>query len=102
MTTKPLTIAQTLGRKSTRDHGRGRLPASGTALSSRQQDFGLSPRENEVLQLMANGLADKEIALAIGVSRFTVNKHVSAIIGKLAAKSKTEAAVRGIRAGLIS
>ncbi len=51
---------------------------------------------------MANGLADKEIALAIGVSRFTVNKHVSAIIGKLAAKSKTEAAVRGIRAGLIS
>jgi len=66
------------------------------------QDFGLSSRETGVLQLVTDGLADKEIALALGISRFTVNKHVRAIMRKIDAGSRTEAAVRALRAGLVS
>jgi len=54
-----------------------------------------------VLQGMADGLADKEIGLALGVSRFTVNKHVCNILRKMGAASRTEAAVRALRMGLI-
>ena len=62
---------------------------------------GLSSRETSVLQGMADGLADKEIGLALGVSRFTVNKHVCNILRKMGAASRTEAAVRALRMGLI-
>lgn len=97
MATKFITNATTLERAAIPGWSR----VAGTAPSPPQLDAGLSSRQNDVLQLMANGLADKEIALALGLSRFTVNKHVSAIIRKLAAGSRTEAAVRAIRAGLI-
>ena len=61
----------------------------------------LTPRENEVLQLLAQGLTNKAIALALGVTEHTVKFHVNAIMGKLDAQSRTEAVVRATRLGLI-
>lgn len=63
--------------------------------------YTLSFRELTVLDLMVAGLADKEISAQLGCSRFTVNKHVTKILAKLGARSRTEAAVRAIREGLL-
>ena len=61
----------------------------------------LTPREVEVLQLLAEGLSNKMIAARLGVSEHTVKFHVNAILTKLAAQSRTEAVVRATRMGLI-
>jgi DNA-binding NarL/FixJ family response regulator len=61
----------------------------------------LTPREKEVLQLMAEGLANKAIARKLGITDHTVKFHVNAIMSKLGAQSRTEAVVRATRAGLI-
>ena len=66
------------------------------------QVFGLTEREYQVLTLIVEGLSDKEIAVPLGISRFTVNKHVRAVMCKMEASSRTEAAVRAIRIGLVS
>ena len=61
----------------------------------------LTPRELEVLQLLAEGLPNKAIAKRLGVSDHTIKFHVNAILGKLGAQSRTEAVVRATRVGLI-
>lgn len=61
----------------------------------------LTPRELEVLQLLAEGLANKAIAQRLQVSEHTVKFHVNAILGKLNAQSRTDAVVRATRLGLI-
>ena len=61
----------------------------------------LTPREQEVLVMMAEGLLNKEIADRLDVSDHTVKFHVSSIMGKLGASSRTEAVTRGIRRGLL-
>ena len=61
----------------------------------------LTPRELEVLQLLAEGLSNKAIAYQLDISDHTVKFHVNAIMGKLDAQSRTEAAVRATRMGLI-
>lgn len=61
----------------------------------------LTERENEVLQLLAQGLANKQIALALGISEHTVKFHISAIYSKLGATNRTEAARLGILRGLV-
>ncbi len=61
----------------------------------------LTPRENEVLQLLAQGLTNKGIAHQLGITDHTVKFHVNAIMTKLGAQSRTEAVVRATRAGLI-
>jgi DNA-binding NarL/FixJ family response regulator len=70
------------------------------------QDFDHSPepltaRESEVLQLLAQGLANKQIAVALGISEHTVKFHVSAIYAKLGAASRTEAVSLAARRGLL-
>ena len=62
---------------------------------------GLTPRELEVLQLLAEGLANKTIARQLEISDHTVKFHVNAILSKLGAQSRTEAVVRATRLGLI-
>ncbi len=59
----------------------------------------LSPREQEVLELLAEGLSNKEIGRRLFVSANTVRFHVAAILDKLGASSRTEAVVVGARAG---
>jgi NarL family two-component system response regulator YdfI len=61
----------------------------------------LTQRENEVLQMLASGLANKEIATRLKISEHTVKFHVASILGKLGAASRTEAVSLGIRRGLV-
>lgn len=61
----------------------------------------LTPRELEVLRLLAEGLANKAVAARLEVSENTVKFHVNAIFGKLGVQSRTEAVVRATRLGLI-
>ncbi|MDX6694091.1 MAG: hypothetical protein QOF02_1694 [Blastocatellia bacterium] len=61
----------------------------------------LSPREVEVLGMMAEGLGNKTIAWRLGISEHTVKFHVGSIFNKLNAASRTEAVTLGIRQGLI-
>jgi DNA-binding NarL/FixJ family response regulator len=61
----------------------------------------LTARELEVLRMMAEGTANKNIAWKLGISEHTVKFHVASILGKLNAGSRTEAVTTGIRKGLI-
>jgi two-component system, NarL family, nitrate/nitrite response regulator NarL len=61
----------------------------------------LTPREVEVLQLLASGLPNKIIAGRLGISEHTVRFHLNAIFGKLDAHSRTEAVTRAARLGVI-
>jgi len=62
----------------------------------------LTPRETEVLRLLAQGMANKQIAARLGISERTVKFHVSAIFGKLDAANRTEAVTIAAQRGLIS
>jgi DNA-binding NarL/FixJ family response regulator len=64
--------------------------------------YALSFRELTVLHLLAGGKADKEIARQLGISPYTVNRHVSNILGKMGASSRTEAGVRAVRENLLA
>ena len=61
----------------------------------------LTDREIGVLALMAEGAANKEIAARLGISEHTVKFHVSSILNKLGAATRTEAVTRGYKEGLI-
>jgi pimeloyl-ACP methyl ester carboxylesterase/DNA-binding CsgD family transcriptional regulator len=60
----------------------------------------LTPREREVLQLLAEGLPNKKIGTRLGISEATARNHVSAILGKISVRSRAEAIVRAREAGL--
>lgn len=65
-------------------------------------EINLTERETEVLQLLAQGLANKQIALELGISEHTVKFHISSLYTKLGASSRTEAVHLGVRQGLIT
>jgi two-component system, NarL family, response regulator YdfI len=77
------------------------LPVAGEAGEHESALEALSPREAEVLALLAKGLANKIIAERLGISEHTVKFHVSAILAKLGAASRTEAVAKGLRDGLL-
>ncbi|MCC6313388.1 MAG: response regulator transcription factor [Thermomicrobiales bacterium] len=62
----------------------------------------LSPRELEVLRLVADGLPNKAIARELGISEHTVKFHVGSVLGKLGAGSRTEAVTLATRRGLLT
>lgn len=62
----------------------------------------MTPREMEVLQLLAEGLTNRAIASRLDVSEHTIKFHVNSILNKLDAQSRTEAVVTGTRLGLIA
>ena len=62
----------------------------------------LTPREVQVLELLAEGLPNKAIAVRLNISDQTVKFHVSAICGKLGAVNRTDAVRRAVRRGLIT
>jgi DNA-binding NarL/FixJ family response regulator len=76
------------------------IPASDVTLPTPPADS-LTPRESEVLQLIAQGLANRAIAQKLGISPNTVKFHINAILSKLDAQSRTEAVVRATQLGLI-
>lgn len=61
----------------------------------------LTSREREVLQMLAQGLGNKEIAVRLKISEHTVKFHVASILGKLGASTRTEAVSIALRRGLI-
>lgn len=61
----------------------------------------LTPREMEVVQLLAEGLSNKEIARALSVSPRTINFHLDNIYAKMGVRSRTETAVYALRQGWI-
>jgi len=61
----------------------------------------LTPRETEVLRLLAEGLSNKTIASRLGISDHTAKYHINAIMSKLGARTRTEAVARAARLGLI-
>lgn len=73
-------------------------PERAPSVASARADA-LTPREAEVLQLLAEGLANKEIAARLGISDHTVKFHVNALMAKLGVQSRTEAVVRAARMG---
>ena len=82
------------------------IPATFPALAPASQPLAelpepLTRREREVLQMLAAGLANKEIAARLNISEHTAKFHVAAILGKLGAATRTEAVALGIRRGLV-
>jgi len=62
----------------------------------------LTPRENEVLTLLAEGLSNKEIAAKLEISEHTAKFHVNSILQKMNAQKRVEAVVRAAKMGLIN
>ncbi|HZL55647.1 MAG TPA: response regulator transcription factor [Bryobacteraceae bacterium] len=71
-------------------------------LTERMARSNLTPREHQVLQLVAKGLTNKDIGRVFGISDKTARNHVNSIIEKLNVSDRTEAATIGMRQGLIS
>jgi DNA-binding NarL/FixJ family response regulator len=61
----------------------------------------LTPRELEILTMIAEGMGNRAIAQSLGISTHTVKFHVAAILDKLNARSRTEAVTTGLRQGLL-
>jgi DNA-binding NarL/FixJ family response regulator len=88
----PTAAARLVGVLSNADQGRPRA----TALER------LTQREREVLALIAQGRANKRIALELGISEKTVKNHVGHVLAKLGVTDRTQAAVLAVQEGLVS
>lgn len=62
----------------------------------------LTARELEVLEVLAEGLSNRAIALRLHISEHTVKFHLASIFAKLGAENRTDAVRRGVRLGLIT
>jgi DNA-binding CsgD family transcriptional regulator len=71
------------------------------AVEASEEQPGITPREAEVLGLLAEGLANKEIAARLGFSTHTAKFHVESLLRKLDAANRAVAVREGIRRGLI-
>ena len=80
----------------------GRRGRSWPVVDDDEPQEALTPREVQVLELLAEGLPNKAIAARLNISDQTVKFHVSAICGKLGAANRTDAVRRAVRRGLIT
>jgi two-component system, NarL family, response regulator len=71
------------------------------ALAERLPESQLSPRELEVLKLIASGRSNREIGQALGITEATVKWHVNGILGRLQVGDRTEAIVSALRRGIM-
>ena len=72
------------------------------AISAPESPEALTERETEVLQLLAQGQSNKQIARSLSISEQTVKTHVSRILAKLGVQSRTQATLYAIRTGLVA
>jgi DNA-binding CsgD family transcriptional regulator/tetratricopeptide (TPR) repeat protein len=89
-------VAGRLRERGVRGLPRGPRPAT------RENPAGLTPRQLEVLELLAEGMRDSEIAARLVLSDRTVGHHVSAILRKLQARNRGQATAEALRLGLVS
>lgn len=85
-----------------------RAVASGLRVAPAADRFGLdpgrvslTPREVEILRCLGDGMSNKAVARALGISAHTVKFHLEAVFAKLGAASRAEAVAKGLRRGLI-
>lgn len=76
-------------------------PTPAEAARARAESFALTPRELDVLRLLADGMTNKEIGNHLSIAEDTVKKHVQNLIWKLRAADRTQAAIVAYRAGLL-
>ena len=74
---------------------------AGASSRQRAEAFSVTPREHDVLRLVADGLTNKEIGGRLSITEDTVKKHVQNIIWKLRAADRTQAAILAYRMGLL-
>jgi two-component system, NarL family, response regulator LiaR len=74
-----------------------RLMEEVAAAGGREARDSLTPRERQVVDLIARGLSNKRIALELGISEKTVKTHVSSILGKLGLTDRTQVALHAVR-----
>jgi DNA-binding NarL/FixJ family response regulator len=79
-----------------------RAPPTAAGPSGAIGEIALTPRELEILEMMAEGMSNRTIAAHLRISGNTVKFHVASILAKLGAASRTEAVTLGVRQGLIS
>ena len=77
------------------------LPAAVAALASEENNPELSAREIQVLELIVQGLANKQIAYQLSIAEHTVKNHVKSILSKLGVQDRTQAATAAIQRGII-
>jgi DNA-binding CsgD family transcriptional regulator len=101
-----LRVAQRIGARALAARLRNELRADGVTgiprgprQATRGSPLGLTPRQNEVLTLLAGGLANAEIADRLFISLRTVENHVSAILAKLGVANRDEALAVAVEAG---
>jgi len=78
-----------------------RVIATAAPATVAREGTALTPRELDVLRLVAHGLGNKEIAAELALSTHTVKYHLASVLEKLGVRSRTEAVSRGIRTGLL-
>ena len=78
-----------------------RVIATAAPAAVPREGAALTPRELDVLRLVAQGLGNKEIAAELDLSAHTVKYHLASVLAKLGVRSRTEAVSRGIRTGLL-
>jgi DNA-binding NarL/FixJ family response regulator len=77
---------------------KGDLPSSGRRIDA----AAITPRELEVLQVLAEGASNPEIAQRLSVSPQTIKNHMAALLGKLDVTNRTHALVRAVGMGLVT
>jgi DNA-binding CsgD family transcriptional regulator len=75
--------------------------SSQTAVKAPDQDAPLTPREIQVLSLLAEGASNKSIARRLGISVHTVKFHVASLLDKFEASGRTDAVTHAVRLGVI-
>jgi DNA-binding NarL/FixJ family response regulator len=82
--------------------GQRRIPqAVGTRLAERMSGLDLSEREHQVLELVAKGKSNKEIAGELEITEATVKGHVTNILGKLGVTDRTQAVITALKRGIV-
>jgi len=81
--------------------GQTYLPAAVAAVAAQTPRPDLSARELQVLELIVQGLANKQIAYALEIAEHTVKNHVKNILSKLGAQDRTQAATAAIQRGIV-
>ena len=77
------------------------LQSDGPSAESAPKPQDLTPREREILRLMAEGCSNREIAQALHLAAGTVKNHVSTVLAKLGARDRTHAVLRALHEGLL-